>query len=275
MGCNYSSMPQHQWQFKLELECLRIPPTLHPMITHTIDQFILDPNVKTRQSQSYTFKEFAKTSIFLILKNDLHKTNFLKLIDKMCKYEMDRASIVEYTEWTRFCPHTDGRTNGQTRWNQYNPLQFRWVEGIINGVGKVGIQTNNHLLHRLLTCQYSDVIMGMMASQITSLMIVYWTFYSGVDQRKHQKLSVTGLCEGNSPVTGEFPAQRSSNSENVSIWWRHHVLWIHSLRESATVIWTITILDVANLVLRTMIVHWWLVLLKDMILAKVVNNHLI
>ena len=38
------------------------------------------------------------------------------------------------------------------------------------------------------------------------------------------KLRVTGLCEGNSPVTGEFPAQMASNAENVSIWWRHHVL---------------------------------------------------
>ena len=26
------------------------------------------------------------------------------------------------------------------------------------------------------------------------------------------------------PVTGEFPAQRASNAENVSIWWRHHVI---------------------------------------------------
>ena len=24
------------------------------------------------------------------------------------------------------------------------------------------------------------------------------------------------------PVTGEFPAQKASNAENVSIWWRHH-----------------------------------------------------
>ena len=37
------------------------------------------------------------------------------------------------------------------------------------------------------------------------------------------KLRVTGLCDGNSPMTGEFPAQRASNAENVSIWWRHHV----------------------------------------------------
>ena len=27
---------------------------------------------------------------------------------------------------------------------------------------------------------------------------------------------------GNSPVTGEFPAQKASNAENVSSWWRHH-----------------------------------------------------
>ena len=40
--------------------------------------------------------------------------------------------------------------------------------------------------------------------------------------KKTSKLRVTGLCEGNSPVTGEFPAQRASNAENVSIWWRHH-----------------------------------------------------
>ena len=33
---------------------------------------------------------------------------------------------------------------------------------------------------------YSDVIMGMMASQITGLTIVYSTIYSGADQRKHQ-----------------------------------------------------------------------------------------
>ena len=25
----------------------------------------------------------------------------------------------------------------------------------------------------------------------------------------------------NSPVTGEFPAQKVNNAENVSIWWRH------------------------------------------------------
>ena len=39
--------------------------------------------------------------------------------------------------------------------------------------------------------------------------------------KKRSKLRVTGFCEGNSPVIGEFPTQRTSNAENVSIWWRH------------------------------------------------------
>ena len=61
--------------------------------------------------------------------------------------------------------------------------------------------------------------MGATASQITSLTIVGSTVYSGTGQRK---LRVTGPCAGNSPVTGEFPAQKASNAENVSIWWRQH-----------------------------------------------------
>ena len=40
--------------------------------------------------------------------------------------------------------------------------------------------------------------------------------------KKTRKLRVAGLCAGNSPGTGEFPAQMASNAENVSIWWRHH-----------------------------------------------------
>ena len=40
--------------------------------------------------------------------------------------------------------------------------------------------------------------------------------------KKTSKLRVTGLCEGNSMVTGEFPAQRASNTVKVSISWRHH-----------------------------------------------------
>ena len=62
--------------------------------------------------------------------------------------------------------------------------------------------------------------MGAMASQITSLTIVYSTF---ADQRKHQSSASLAFVRGIPRArTGEFPAQMASNAENASIWWRHH-----------------------------------------------------
>ena len=47
--------------------------------------------------------------------------------------------------------------------------------------------------------------MSAMASQITGISIFCSIVCSGADQKKTQKLRVTGLCEGNPPVTGGFP----------------------------------------------------------------------
>ena len=44
------------------------------------------------------------------------------------------------------------------------------------------------------------------------------------NSKKTSKLRVTDFCAGNSLVTGELPAQMASNTENASIWWRHHVI---------------------------------------------------
>ena len=85
--------------------------------------------VKTGQSKSYQFKEFAKSSNFLIMKTTSHATHLLKLLDKMCKYKMDLVSI-EDTEQTRFCPQTDRQTD---RWTQGEtsipPFQLHWSRG--------------------------------------------------------------------------------------------------------------------------------------------------
>ena len=56
--------------------------------------------------------------------------------------------------------------------------------------------------------------MGAIASQITSLTIVYSTVYSDADQSKHQSSAWLAFV---------WPV--ASNAENVSIWWRHHALW--------------------------------------------------
>ena len=75
---------------------------------------------------------------------------------------------------------------------------------------------------------YSVVIMSTMASQITSLLIVLLKHLFRRRSKKTSKLRVTGRCGQNSPVTGEFPTQSTSNAENVSIWWRHHDFeWRH------------------------------------------------
>ena len=75
---------------------------------------------------------------------------------------------------------------------------------------------------------YSDVIMSAMTCQITGVSIVCSIVCSGADQRKHPR--VTGLWEGNPPVTGRFPLQMASNAENVFIWWRHHAEQIEQCR---------------------------------------------
>ena len=46
--------------------------------------------------------------------------------------------------------------------------------------------------------------------------------------KKTSKLRISGLWVGNSPVTGEFPAQMASNTENVFIRWRHHGIRVKS-----------------------------------------------
>ena len=75
--------------------------------------------------------------------------------------------------------------------------------------------TNNRcrhwLIHRSSWVPYCDVIMGTMASQITSPTIVCSTVYSGADQRKHQSSASLAFVQG----IHRWP-------ENVSIWWRHH-----------------------------------------------------
>ena len=71
---------------------------------------------------------------------------------------------------------------------------------------------------------YYDAIMGAIASQFTSLKIVYSTVFSDAGQRKHQSCASLAFVWGIHLWPVNSPAQMASNTENVSIWWRHHVL---------------------------------------------------
>ena len=43
--------------------------------------------------------------------------------------------------------------------------------------------------------------------------------------KEKSKSTLLALCEGNSSVMGEFPAQRASNAGKASIWWRHYAYY--------------------------------------------------
>ena len=78
---------------------------------------------------------------------------------------------------------------------------------------------NNHseTKHTKLSAyHYSDVTMNDRASQITGVSIAFSTVCSY--QRTHQ--TSTPL-----PFVRWIPLEKASNTEHVSIWWRHIVLW--------------------------------------------------
>ena len=96
---------------------------------------------------------------------------------------------------------------------------------------------------------YNDVIMGSMASQITSLIIVYSAVYSGADQRKHQSSASLAFVRGihrwpaNSPRKGPV-TRKMIPFDDVIIsdftfarkrsWGIWHILWNSPLEYKLT-----------------------------------------
>ena len=73
-------------------------------------------------------------------------------------------------------------------------------------------------MERLLRCQNPILIF-----YHSVLYAIYWgTGQCMVTSSNGNIFLVTGLCEGNSPVTVELSTQRTSDAKNVSNWWRHH-----------------------------------------------------
>ena len=66
--------------------------------------------------------------------------------------------------------------------------------------------------------------MGMMASQITSLTIVYTQPIIQAQIKENIKAPRHWPLYGE--FTSELPAQMASKVENVSVWWHHHdITW--------------------------------------------------
>ena len=74
------------------------------------------------------------------------------------------------------------------------PFIICWVKGML-----LPTEMSSIPMH------YSDVIMGTIASQITSLTIVYSIVYSDADQRKHQSSASLAFVRGIHRGTGNSP----------------------------------------------------------------------
>ena len=102
---------------------------------------------------------------------------------------------------------------------------------------------------------YNDVIMGTIASQITSLTIVYSTVYSGADQRKHQSSEslafVRGIHRGPVNSPHKWPVTRKMSPFDDVIMNRYFpkqkICWylikiMHSkLNDASNCVWSILV----------------------------------
>ena len=79
-----------------------------------------------------------------------------------------------------------------------------------------------HFVNFIVTIShYSDITISVMASEIPSISTVCSNVCSGALHIKHQSPVSLAVVRGNLPVTGGFPSQRASGTENISICWRH------------------------------------------------------
>ena len=97
---------------------------------------------------------------------------------------------------------------------------------------------------------YNDVIMGAIASQITSLTIVYSTVYSDADQRKHQSSAslafVCGIHRGPVNSPHKWPVARKMFPFDGVMMKRGKTPWLRSL----LILWLI------DLDLQDQLLHW-------------------
>ena len=81
----------------------------------------------------------------------------------------------------------------------FTMVPFQWSKyfcSLTDVLASICAERGKHVCFFVLFIHYIDVIMGVMASQITSLTIVYSTVYSDTDQRKHQRSTSLAFVRG-------------------------------------------------------------------------------
>ena len=123
----------------------------------------------------------------------VHKENWNQS-KTVCSIMLNQLSFKTYFQ--KVGQHTNGKWlihGAKTPQGQsvakpgYISSSFFWTTYFLWSLGGPCDMSQNH---------YNDVIMGAIASQITSLTIVYSIFYSDADQRKHQSSASLAFVRG-------------------------------------------------------------------------------
>ena len=138
-----------------------------------------------------------------------------------------------------FCVVIQNVSNCNYLCPKYTLLHKEWISPItLKGIASITGSIYAYSIPWNHSYHYDDVIMGAIASLITSLTIVYSTVYSDADQRTHQSSAslafVCGIHRGSVNSPHKWPLTRKmmtssclvSFSSMVNIyppWWRHQM----------------------------------------------------
>ena len=141
----------------------------YPPSPHDYPLIHIRSQVKQVKVKVTDLKKFAKNSYFKNCVKTWHMTHLLILLNGMCKYEMDSTSIMEVTEWTQFCPQTDGSTDRR--------MDRRCATGIpsFNFVEAGGVKILSSRMLWIQLCQ-NTLIVGEIGDYLASR-AVYFDLY--------------------------------------------------------------------------------------------------
>ena len=172
------------------------------------------PITKCLSSIYHTYPE-SKATVLNIGAGVTFPEHFIRTnASDVSKFVKTKILILEYTDsWNEKSRMYLRTLNFARLWNTMlnGSLSHRWFYFIsleLHIVLRRVIWTNIHIPGLIRLNHYNDVVMGAMASQITSLTIVYSTVYSGADKRKHQSSASLAFVWGihrwavNSPQKG-------------------------------------------------------------------------
>ena len=112
-------------------------------------------------------------------------------------------------------------------------IMYHYVLNIQRSFGKVNRMSRYNRYDKI---HYDDVIMTMLASQITSLTVVYSIVYSGVNQTKHQSCAslafVREIHRGPVNIPHKWPVTRKMFAfDDVIMWFAHVKAWHEKIKK--------------------------------------------